>query len=61
VVINNADVANFATIEDYSLEEWDAIILINLTGVFYGTKAVIEPLKTMWHSTGWAKQSSCPT
>jgi 3alpha(or 20beta)-hydroxysteroid dehydrogenase len=46
VLINNAGIANFGPIEDYSLEEWDAIIGINLTGVFYGTKAVIEPLKT---------------
>ena len=46
VLINNAGIANFGSIEDYSLEEWDAIIGVNLTGVFYGTKAVIEPLKT---------------
>jgi len=46
VLINNAGIANFGSIEDYSLEDWDAIIGINLTGVFYGTKAVIEPLKT---------------
>ena len=46
VLINNAGIANFGSIEDYSLEDWDAIIGVNLTGVFYGTKAVIEPLKT---------------
>ena len=46
VLINNAGIANFGSIEDYSLEDWDAIIGINLTGVFYGTKAVIEALKT---------------
>jgi 3alpha(or 20beta)-hydroxysteroid dehydrogenase len=46
VLINNAGIANFGSIEDYSLEEWDAIIGVNLTGVFYGTKAVIEALKT---------------
>jgi 3alpha(or 20beta)-hydroxysteroid dehydrogenase len=45
VLINNAGIANFGSIETYSLEEWDTIIRINLTGVFYGTKAVIEPLK----------------
>jgi len=46
VLINNAGIANFGSIEDYSLEDWDAIIGVNLTGVFYGTKAVIEALKT---------------
>jgi 3alpha(or 20beta)-hydroxysteroid dehydrogenase len=46
VLINNAGIANFGSIEDYSIEDWDAIIGVNLTGVFYGTKAVIEPLKT---------------
>ena len=45
VLVNNAGIANFGSIEDYSLEDWDKIIAINLTGVFYGTKAVIEPMK----------------
>lgn len=45
VVVNNAGIANFGSIEEYSLEDWDKIIAINLTGVFYGTKAAIEPLK----------------
>lgn len=45
VLVNNAGIVNFAPIEDYSLEDWDKIIAINLTGVFYGIKAVIEPLK----------------
>ncbi|MGZ0710603.1 SDR family oxidoreductase (plasmid) [Coraliomargarita sp. W4R53] len=45
VLVNNAGIVNFASIEDYSIEDWDKIIRINLTGVFYGTKAVIEPLK----------------
>jgi 3alpha(or 20beta)-hydroxysteroid dehydrogenase len=45
VLINNAGIANFGSIETYSLEDWDTIIRINLTGVFYGTKAVIEALK----------------
>ena len=45
ILINNAGIANFGPIESYSLEDWDTIIRINLTGVFFGTKAVIEPLK----------------
>ncbi len=45
ILVNNAGIANFGPIESYSLEDWDKVISINLTGVFYGTKAVIEPLK----------------
>ena len=45
VLVNNAGIANFAPIEDYTIEAWDKIIAINLTGVFYGIKAAIEPLK----------------
>ncbi|WP_127794489.1 SDR family oxidoreductase [Agromyces sp. LHK192] len=45
VVVNNAGIANFGSIEEYTLEAWDKIILINLTGVFYGIKAAIPALK----------------
>ncbi len=39
VLVNNAGIANFAPIADYTLEQWNAIISINLTGVFLGIKA----------------------
>jgi 3alpha(or 20beta)-hydroxysteroid dehydrogenase len=45
ILVNNAGIANFAPIEDYTVQQWDKIIAINLTGVFYGIKAAIEPLK----------------
>lgn len=45
ILVNNAGIMNFAPIEDYALEDWDATIAVNLTGVFYGIKAAIEPLK----------------
>lgn len=45
VVVNNAGIANFGPIEDYTLEAWHKIIDINLTGVFYGIKAAIPALK----------------
>ena len=45
ILVNNAGIANFGTIEEYTLEQWDTMIAINLTGVFYGIKAVVEPLK----------------
>lgn len=45
VLVNNAGIANFGSIEDYTLEQWNTIIGINLTGVFLGIKAVVEPMK----------------
>ncbi|MCI2956258.1 SDR family oxidoreductase [Agromyces atrinae] len=45
IVVNNAGIANFAPIEDYTLEAWDQIIAINLTGVFYGIKSAVPALK----------------
>lgn len=45
VVVNNAGIANFGPIEDYTLDAWQKIIDINLTGVFYGIKAAIPALK----------------
>lgn len=45
VVVNNAGIANFGPIEDYTLDAWHKIIDINLNGVFYGIKAAIPALK----------------
>lgn len=45
VVVNNAGIANFGPIEEYTIEAWQTIIDINLTGVFYGIKAAIPALK----------------
>jgi 3alpha(or 20beta)-hydroxysteroid dehydrogenase len=36
IVVNNAGIATFGSIETYELAQWDQIIAINLTGVFYG-------------------------
>ena len=45
VLIANAGVGHFDTIESLSLEMWHETIDINLTGVFYSTKAAIPLLK----------------
>jgi len=45
ILVNNAGIANFASIEDYTLEQWNLIIAINLTGTFNGIKAAIPALK----------------
>lgn len=45
VLVNNAGIANFGSIETYSHADWDKIIAINLTGVFNGIKAAIPALR----------------
>jgi 3-oxoacyl-[acyl-carrier protein] reductase len=45
VVIANAGVGKFASIEDLSPEDWNAVIDINLTGVFHTVKAALPALK----------------
>lgn len=41
VLVNNAGIAGGGTILDTSLEDWNRIIAVNLTGVFLGCKACI--------------------
>ena len=45
VVIANAGVGHFSPIEEMTVENWNATIDTNLTGVFYSTKASIDALK----------------
>lgn len=45
VVIANAGVGHFASIEEMSPEQWHAVIDTNLTGVFFTTKAAVPALK----------------
>ncbi len=45
VVIANAGVGHFASIEDLTEEQWKQTIDTNLTGVFHTVKAAIESLK----------------
>ncbi len=45
VVIANAGVGHFASIEELTPEQWQETIDTNLTGVFYSTKASIDALK----------------
>ncbi|TFD87979.1 SDR family oxidoreductase [Cryobacterium lactosi] len=41
VLVNNAGIVNFGTVEEYTLESWNTIIAVNLTGVFLGIKAAV--------------------
>ena len=45
VVVANAGVGHFGSIEDLSPEQWQQTIDTNLTGVFYSLKASISALK----------------
>ncbi|MCH7411982.1 SDR family oxidoreductase [Belliella sp. R4-6] len=45
LLVANAGIGHFASIEDISLEQWHETIDTNLTGVFYSMKAGLEGLK----------------
>lgn len=45
VVIANAGIGHFASIDEMTAEQWNDVIDINLTGVFNTTKASLEALK----------------
>jgi len=45
VLIANAGVGNFGSIEELSLEDWHETIDTNLTGVFYSIKASLDAIK----------------
>ena len=45
VLIANAGVGHFASIEDLTPEQWQSTIDTNLTGVFYSIKSSIDALK----------------
>lgn len=45
VLIANAGIGSFASIEDLTLEHWHETIDTNLTGVFYSIKASLDAIK----------------
>ncbi|GAB2633972.1 SDR family oxidoreductase [Belliella aquatica] len=45
LVVANAGIGHFASIEDMTVEQWHETIDTNLTGVFYSIKAGLEGLK----------------
>jgi 3alpha(or 20beta)-hydroxysteroid dehydrogenase len=44
-LVNNAGVVGFSSVGETSLEEWNRIIAVNLTGVFLGMEAVVPQLR----------------
>ena len=45
ILVANAGVGKFAPVDELSLEDWNAMISTNLTGVFHTLKAGVEQLK----------------
>ncbi|MFC3199307.1 3-ketoacyl-ACP reductase [Parapedobacter deserti] len=45
ILINNAGVATFGSVEEMAIDEWENIIQTNLFGVYYTAKAVIPYMK----------------
>ncbi len=45
VLVNNAGVFNGKGVEDATLEEWNKLVAVNLTGVVLGTRAALPHLK----------------
>lgn len=45
ILINNAGIGGFATVEAMAVEHWDAVIGTNLNGLFYCTHAALPYLK----------------
>jgi 3-oxoacyl-[acyl-carrier protein] reductase len=51
ILINNAGIGRFATVEEMRVEDWDAVIGTNLSGVFYCSHAALPHLKA--RGTSW--------
>jgi 3-hydroxybutyrate dehydrogenase len=45
VLVNNAGIHHVASIEDFPVEKWDAIIAINLSAVFHAIRAAVPGMK----------------
>jgi 3-hydroxybutyrate dehydrogenase len=51
ILVNNAGVQFTAAVQDFPDEQWEKVISINLSGVFYTTKAAIPGMK----ARGWGR------
>ena len=45
VLVNNAGIQYVASIEDFPVDKWDAVIAINLSSAFHGIRAAIPGMK----------------
>lgn len=44
-LVNNAGIANAGRIDRYGREQWDAVIAVNLTGVYLGVRAAVGAMR----------------
>ena len=51
ILVNNAGIQHVAPVEDFPVERWDAIIAINLSSAFHGTRLALPGMK----SRGWGR------
>jgi len=51
ILVNNAGIQHVAPVESFPVERWDAVIAINLSAVFHGTRAVLPGMK----ARGWGR------
>ena len=51
VLVNNAGIGNMAAIDKYTLEMWNAVLAVNLTGTFLGVRAVVPVMKAAKHGS----------
>ena len=49
VMVNNAGIGIHGAVDELSAEDWDKVLAINLTGVFYGTKHAAIQMKKQGH------------
>ncbi|MCU1476762.1 MAG: fabG [Subtercola sp.] len=45
VLVNNAGIINHGLLDEYTLEQWNAIMTINATGTFLGVKTALAALR----------------
>lgn len=45
VIINNAGIQFVSNVHEFPLDQWDKVVSINLTGVFYGIRAVLPGMQ----------------
>jgi 3-hydroxybutyrate dehydrogenase len=45
ILVNNAGIQHVARIEDFPVERWDAVIAINLSSAFHGTRLALPAMK----------------
>lgn len=45
ILVNNAGLGYFANVEDMSLDQWHAMVDVNLSGIFYLTRLIVPLMK----------------